>query len=373
MNSKKWIHNFLEEESFQDQLFQNSDQEILKKEKALIENAALYAKYSNKINSQADWKQLQKRLKTGRLISLKSLLKYAAILGIPLMIGARFYIFNKETSVVQLTEKKQQKNKVMLILQDGSTVDLQAAKQAKGLNGLQIFNQNSTLDYTNAKTATADEPVFNTLVVPRGSDYKLVLEDSTQIWINADTRIKYQVNINKTATREVYLESGEAYFKVSKNPKKPFVVHNGKMNVQVLGTSFNMNTYADNIQTTLVEGKVKVSTETSKHLELTPGQQSNFNRLNGSLEKQEVDVYPFVSWKDGVITFENETMDDLMETIGRLYDYDIQIKDEDIKKWHFSGSADKKESIKDVLTIIQKTSQLKFTIKERSIIVEKAD
>ncbi|UKJ08562.1 FecR family protein [Solitalea lacus] len=369
-NSKKWIHDVLEDRSSEEHLFPTSDSEILNKEKKWFNDARLQAQFTDEIDKTADWQQIQARFRTPRIITLKSFLKYAAILAFPLLIGAAFFFKSNHTiPEVAIAQNTYQKKKVTLILQDGSNVDLEQAKNVKGFSGL--VNKNSTLDYSKTENIT-NAPVFNTLVVPRGSDYKLVLEDGTEVWVNADTRIKYQVNLSKTNTRQVYLENGEAYFKVTKNPEKPFIVHNGQMDVQVVGTSFNVNSYTKTIQATLVEGKVKVSAGSDKFLILSPGQQANFISATGTLQKEEVDVYPFVSWKDGVIIFENQTMTELMEKISRLYDYDIQIKDEEIKQWHYSGIAKKSSSVEDVLNIIQSISKLKFTIKERTIIVEKS-
>ncbi|MCO4294050.1 FecR domain-containing protein [Solitalea sp. MAHUQ-68] len=366
---EKWILDVLDDQSSEEHVFPTSDLEILEREKEILDDAILHAQFADKIDETADW---QKVLGQPRIITLKSFLKYAAILAIPLIIGAAFFLTQKHSKLsLTATSTVQPGKKVMLILQDGSNVDLTQAKNVKGLSG--VINNNSTLDYTNTENSSnADKPVFNTLLVPRGEDYKLVLEDGTEVWVNADTKIKYQVNLSKTQTREVYLEEGEAYFHVTKNPSKPFIVHNNNMAVQVLGTSFNVNAYSNTILTTLVEGKVKVSAGSDKFLFLTPGEQASFTSANGNLQKQDVDVYPFVSWKDGLIIVENETMSELMEKIGRLYDYDIQIKDEEIKNWHYSILAKRSSSVEDILNTIQSTSKLKFTVKERKIFVEKA-
>ena len=201
-----------------------------------------------------------------------------------------------------------------------------------------------------------------------------MLDDGTKVWLNADTKIRFQVNFDKTPTREVYLESGEAFFKVAKNPDKPFIVHKGAMNIQVLGTSFNLNTYSDVLQTTLVEGKVSVGFKnTDKKLTLNPGQQANANLLTTELSKQDVDPDLFVAWKDGVLVFNNTTMEALMEHLGRLYDYDIVFENEQLKNLHYNGSTDKSATIKPLLDIIEKTTNVKFTIKDRRIIVKKGN
>ncbi|UKJ08552.1 FecR family protein [Solitalea lacus] len=335
----------------------------------------------HEIDLQKDWlavkTQVDRLNASGRVFQLKNwLLHYAAVLILPLTIlGALYFGLKNNDKIAQSSTVAQKeagdRGKATLILGDGKKVELTANQVITNSDGARIRSDSSNALVYESEQNVGDKASYNTLIIPKGGSYKLMLEDGTEIWVNADSRLKYQVNFDVTKTREVFLESGEAYFKVAKNPDKPFIVHNRNMDIRVLGTSFNVNAYSKSIQTTLVEGKVKISVNNSQNLDLTPGQQASFDELTGSLEKQDVDVYSFVAWKDDIIAFDNVTMEGLMEQIGRLYDYDIQFKDESLKKLHYSGSADKSESVRDVLNIIQRTSNLQFTIKERSIIIEK--
>lgn len=335
----------------------------------------------DEIDEIKDWLSVKARLdgvaEKGRTISLYSKwLRYAAVIMLPLLIGGIYLLSKSNLKVEEVASIKKEKGtlkKPTLILGDGRSVELDASKSINNSDGAEIFaNEANALVYKIAQNPDA-LPIFNTLVVPKGGEYKLILADGTEVWVNADTRIKYQVNFDASKTREVFLEGGEAFFKVTKNPDKPFIVHNGNMKVQVLGTSFNISAYADNVQTTLTEGKVKLTLANGEaELTLAPDQQANFNRLTGSLEKQDVDVFSFVAWKDGILAFENETMEDLMEQIGRLYDYDIEFKDNSLKQLHYSGSTEKPQDVKKIINIIQKTSNLTLTIKERTIIVERS-
>lgn len=377
LNDKQWVHDFLDDQSSEEHLFHPiSDQEILTKETELVEKAQIHEKYGNQVNASADWELFKKRMNTGKVVSLSArLLKYAAILGIPLLVASAVFFLNKDKSVVEkdlLVQNFHTKKKVLLILQDGSSVNLQEAKNVKNLKGLQVNNNKNTLDYTNGENAiNVDKAVFNTLVVPKGLNYKLVLEDGTEIWVNADTKIKYQVNLSKTATREVYLESGEAYFNVTKNPGKPFIVHNANMNIQVLGTSFNVNAYSGVVYTTLVEGKVKVNIKNESELYLSPNQQAQFDKSTGELDKRDVDVFPSIAWKEGIMVFENITLESLMKQVGRLYDYDYEFNDLQLKQLHFNGRMEKTATVRELLDNIQKTTNVKFNLKDRRIIIEK--
>ncbi|MNJ95512.1 fec operon regulator FecR [compost metagenome] len=333
------------------------------------------------IDLNADWRLVNRHLEqpaVGRqtVPLFSKLMRYAAILLLPVAFGLGIYYSLRDNGQQQaLLSQKQAysgSKKVTLILGDGKEVELGKQQSITNADGAQIqTDANNGLVYqTEKKDGT--KAIFNTLVIPKGTSYKLILDDLTQIWLNADSRLTYQVNFSATKTREVYLEKGEAYFKVAKNPNKPFIVHNAIMSVQVLGTSFNMNTYSSKVITTLVEGKVKLgSLDSTRQVFLTPGQQGSFDKFTGSLKKQDVDVFPFVAWKDGLIVFQNTTMGELMEQLGRLYDFETEFKDQKLKQLHYTGRADQTESLKDILTIIQETSNLKFTIKERSVTVEK--
>lgn len=374
-----WVHDFLDDQSAKESENQIlNDQNIVKNEDDLVVNAGLNEKYAHDFDSGEAWQEFQKQVKKEKRFVLfrSSLLKYAAILAVPVLIGSVVYFLNKTDLIEvsnQIAKQDKPRNKVELILNDGSSVNLQEAQTIKGLNGVELGKQNNVLDYTKVEAnKELNKVVYNTLVVPKGADYKLILEDGTQIWVNADTKIRYQVNMDNTEKREVYLEGGEAFFKVTRNEKKPFIVHNGGMDVQVLGTSFNINAYSETKQTTLVEGKVEVKVNNGSNIiQLTPGQQAEFNKLTGTLTKQEVDVFPFVAWKEGVLACNNTSLDALMEQVGRLYDYDIEFINAQAKQLHFNGRMEKTATVNELLDIIQKTTNVKFTIKDRRILIEK--
>lgn len=350
--------------------------EIIDKQKLKEAVASLDA-----IDLKADWQLVNRHLDqpaVGRqtVPLFSKWMRYAAILLLPVAFGLGIYYSLKDNGEQQAVLNQKQaysgSKKVTLILGDGKEVELGKQQSITNADGTKIqADANNGLVYqTEKKEGT--KAIFNTLVIPKGANYKLILDDLTQIWLNADSRLTYQVNFNATNTREVYLEKGEAYFKVAKNPDKPFIVRSALMSVQVLGTSFNMNTYSSKVITTLVEGKVKMETlGAAAALFLTPGQQGSFDKITGSLKKQEVEVFPFVAWKDGMIVFQNTTMGELMDQLGRLYDCEIEFKDQKLKQLHYTGRADQSESLQDILDIIQETSNLKFTIKGRSVTVEK--
>lgn len=372
-DTTKWIHDLLDEQSADEYILPAiTDEELLKRESAEVNKPEFRGQYVNHIDTKADWLKVKERITSDKpkAISIAvQLLKYAAVVAILFAIWSVFYFALKEGREVTKTPVIAHviKNQPLLALEDGSQIALTDEINGK-IKGTQIMCMNNVLDYTEVIT---EKPTYNTLTVPRGRDYKLILEDGTEIWLNADSRLKYCVSFASSTKREVFLESGEAYFKVTKNPQKPFIVHNGNMDVHVLGTSFNINAYSGVVQTTLIEGKVKINLKKSKNgVVLIPGQQAQFDVASGKLNKQSVEVYSSVAWKDGVFAFEHTSLETLMDQIGRTYDLDIEFKDIALKQLYFSGTVEKKENVKELLDIIQKTTHLKFTIKDQKIIIE---
>ncbi|MND55807.1 fec operon regulator FecR [compost metagenome] len=348
------------------------------RENTELSKSGIREKYAQHINTENDWKLVQNRVAIRshyRIISIsKRLIRYAAILSIPLAIGITFYFSvkhgDKSTPPPPSTIAAEiHKNKPFLILDDGSQIMLTEEINGR-IKGTQVMSMNEILDYSEVNP---DKVAFNTLIVPKGDTHKIILEDGTEVFLNADSRLKFRVSFANVHQREVFLESGEAYFNVTQNPEKPFIVHHGNMSVKVLGTSFNVNAYTATVQTTLVEGKVKVDFNNStKGLTLAPGQQALFDSIHETLEKQTVEVDSYVVWKEGVFALDHASLETLMAQVGRAYDLDIEFKDATLKQLHFSGRVTKSEDVKEVLDVIKKTTHLKFTIKDRRIIIEKS-
>ncbi|WP_185955157.1 FecR family protein [Solitalea koreensis] len=322
--------------------------------------------------------------KIGMLLLWKRIAVAASVL-LVMGVGSYFLLLNKFERRNEIVKTiKPAKNieapigpKAMITLANGNKLYLD--KVSKGALAIQEnvkvmkLADGQIVYSSNASNGNQKVVPYNTLTNPRGSAdvINMTLSDGTKVWLNADTRLKYPVSFDGSANRVVYLESGEIYFKVTKNPSKPFIVHNGDMSIQVLGTSFNVNAYSGIIYTTLVEGKVKVDIKNTSELQLIPGQQAQFDRWSGALEKQEVDVFPYVAWKEGILAFDNTTLESLMEQVGRLYDYDIEFKDSELKQLHFNGRMEKTATVIELLDIIQKTTNVKFNLKDRRIIIEK--
>ena len=182
-------------------------------------------------------------------------------------------------------------------------------------NGMFLKLDSTVITYS-GKQADSGKVVYNTLTVPAGGEYRLVLSDGTKVWMNADSKLKYPVAFGQSQ-REVFLE-GEAYFDVKKDPEYPFTVHTSRGDVQVLGTGFNIRDYRGEarVVTTLVEGKVVYkASERHEAVIILPGYQLIDNGYE-ELAPQEVDVEMYVGWKDGRYIFEDATLEEIMQVLS---------------------------------------------------------
>jgi len=218
-----------------------------------------------------------------------------------------------------------------------------------------------------------DDTMYFTSVAPQGSVSQMILPDSTIIYLNAGSEIKYKIGENQKK-REVFL-NGEAWFKVTKIENRPFVVHTNYYDVNVLGTEFNVKTYeADSlVETTLEKGCVFISPsdkfKMSEIVKLLPNEQFVFDKKKRTLEVKKVNTKYFTAWKDNKLIFVNMNLKDLIVILERKYGVDIEVKNKAILNYHYDGSI-KNETIIEVLEIIKNTLPIKYKIVGQKIEIE---
>ncbi len=214
---------------------------------------------------------------------------------------------------------------------------------------------------------------YNTLSTSRGQQSQVRLPDGTVVFLNAESSLRYPNSFVQTAKREVEL-TGEGYFSVSKDKRHPFVVRARGQQIEVLGTQFNVNTYSNeqDIHTTLVEGSVRVSNAASKQSAvIAPGQQA---RISGaSLAVVDVEVDDVIAWKEGYFTFNRQPLSHIMNDVARWYNVEVVFEQDSLKELVFFGSISRFDKVSRVLKLLEKTSDVKFEIKNNTIIVSKKD
>lgn len=254
-------------------------------------------------------------------------------------------------------------NKARLVLGNGRSVLLDQTADGAVADDESIRKQDESLIYDETGHAGA---AWNTLITPRGGQYRVQLSDGTKVWLNAASSLEYPVAFNG-AEREVKL-SGEAYFEVAANAFKPFYVTMNGMKVQVLGTSFNIKAYHDEREftTTLTSGAVRVISS-GKQVTLKPGQQSTFTPSSSALAMEEGDPEGATAWKNGIINFRNDELSAVMREIGRWYDVDVVYDNQVTGNVHVTGAMRKQEYLSQALKILELTANVHFTVEGRTV------
>lgn len=261
-------------------------------------------------------------------------------------------------------------DKAILITSTGESIELNSATNlsVKDKN-VSVKADGKSIVY-GRNEAVHDVSAINTLMIPKGGKFSLELSDGTKVWINSDTRLEYPVAFS--AEERVVSLSGEAYFEVTHDASKPFVVISNEQRLKVLGTSFNITSYEETseVLTTLVEGSVSVQVgdELASKV-LVPGMQSSFDVKSGRISTQMVDVDLFVSWKDGWFVFDNQSLEDILGTLARWYNAELFFVNSEAKEMKFTGEIERHEKIENIISLIEKTNAVKIEIKDRTIIV----
>ncbi|WP_316819220.1 FecR family protein [Pedobacter nyackensis] len=259
------------------------------------------------------------------------------------------------------------KNKATLSLGNGRDIPLSEDK-----NGV-VINLSSGLTYDDGTKldigADKDLKVGNRkqlgLSTPRGGTYQVVLPDGTKAWLNAESTLKFPEDFSGLNQRRVELV-GEAYFEVFSDKKHPFIVSSGAQEVEVLGTHFNVNSYPseDKIKTTLLEGSVKVHYASKAYL-LKPGMQAV---VGNSVDILNIDTDQTIAWVKGDFNFRDEDIHSIMRKLEQWYDIDV-VYEGRVSSINFGAEISRKRTLRQVLTILEKTENVHFKIEGRRVTV----
>lgn len=254
-------------------------------------------------------------------------------------------------------------SRATLTLSNGTAIVLDSTDNGKlaGLaatNGMKVNSGLLTyIQRISANHGSGTEPVvYNTLTTSRGGQYRLTLADGTKVWLNAASSIRYPVAF--TGKERVVQITGEVYFEVAENAAQPFIVRispsasGGGGEIRVLGTHFNVNAYDDEntIKVALLEGSIKVQTVNGARdaAVIHPGQQAQMNK-QGVIEVQPADVDDVVSWKDGLFSFRNSNLQEVMQKLSRWYDVEVVYQPGLNNKQQFTGKIDRNLTLSEVL------------------------
>ena len=259
------------------------------------------------------------------------------------------------TQAVLITGKGQQ-----LLLQGLKDTCLNLAE-----NETLKINEDGSLKYS--LSALLRMPEWHTLRIPKGGEYKIVLDDGTEIWLNSASELRYPAHFVGNE-RRVYL-TGEAYFQVVRDEKRPFIVKTRGLQTRVLGTEFNVQAYlTDKVNVTLVNGQVAVKVpEDSREILLKPNENALYSQ--GKVRVSKVDVMKFISWKEGCFYYDNERLEDILTELGRWYNFTVIYEDLELKELRFQFWADRKDTFRKVLEHLNEMKKLKIEDQGNCIVV----
>ncbi|AYN67944.1 FecR family protein [Euzebyella marina] len=300
--------------------------------------------------------------------------KYAAVLLVCLTAGYFYWDHNFNSNFSQVSENPE--SQITLQLSDGSIKTISEAGNASVYDkdgtrvGLQQGNQ---LIYHKGKKAK--KLVYNTVNVPYGKRFVLILSDGTKAHLNAGSSLRYPVEFIEGKSRQIFL-TGEGFFDVSEDKNSPFIINANELNIRVLGTKFNLSAYPEdeNIRTVLVEGSVGFYDSTTDFDEtsrrLVPGEMAIWEKELKTIEFRETNTDLFTGWMDGRIIFSHMPFEDITKKLERNYNVIIQNNYQELNDIRFNASFDT-ETISQVFEAFNKNYPMKFTVTGKNVIIEK--
>lgn len=328
------------------------------------------------IHAEAAYRQVEKKMSENRVkIKRKNTRRYTFVsiaagillfLGVSLMWRMQSTVPNGETEIPSIPGNEQ----VTLTLSHGKTILLKRNAHEMILTDtlLQITNEQNTLVYTGTGRSTEKED-YNVLTVPAGAEYRVILSDGTKVFLNSGTEFRYP-EVFQGAQRKVYLK-GEAWFEVAKDSTHAFFVHTENMDIQVLGTSFNVKAYKtlETVATTLVTGSVEVTCK-QEVFRIVPGEQFTYNKDRKRTNVRQVDTEMYTSWKDGYYKFRQTTLEEIMTTLSLWYGINVFYVNEKVKQLEFTGRLKRYEDIGNLFRQFEQTGNVTFKQTGNNVIIQ---
>jgi len=351
--------------------------EKIKKEIRISSESSLFRSLDDEVAWQKfkiAARERKKRIYVGRI------LRYVAAIVMLLVVGAGFWFWNQEKDALPIASERVIKitpggARALLITADQTVLELNGGHEQREIEvekGVVIKQGGTNLEYDSLAASRRDVALaMNTLKIPRGGEFRLKLSDGTHVYLNSASELRYPVRFDEKE-RKVYL-SGEAYFEVTKDSNRPFYVVMEELQIRVYGTEFNVNTHRwGKVHTVLVDGKVGIKKRgMTGEITMKPGELASFDREAGTFEVKEVDVRQYVVWKDGYFTFENESLEQILNTLSLWYDVDVFFQTETAKQLVFTGYMKRYDDISEILDAITDVVGVNFAINGKTIVVSK--
>ena len=319
---------------------------------------------------EKSWKVMEKKLHERKKFSWKYWGMVASLLGIVLLGTWVFMEKNeKKSPVVVMRGVEPGGVFAELVLPDGKIVELNKDSNNLflGESGKVLRNENGVLFLTQ-DSVQLQKVGYSEIRTPRGGEYQVVLPDNSIVWLNADSKLRFPLTFSGKERR--VFASGELYFQVAKDSLSPFRIEvEGLYEVEVLGTEFNVRAYSDlPSATTLVDGRVLIRDKGTKVV-LKPGEQAVKGK-HGEVVVREVDVSPYIAWKQGYFLFEDERLEDILNELARWYDVNVFFENSSVREERFSVDMPRHESFEEVLRLIEQTRSIQIEIEGNNVFVK---
>lgn len=325
----------------------------------------------DKVDVDLKWESFKKRQQQ-RKRNIRMGVAVAASICLLITSGLWLWLGTLGEERVVLAEQGRQNN-VCLVLSTGEMVDISnvGQEEVKLDKGTKLYEGNR-LEYVRPDSLHKKELEFNQLIIPKGTFYHLVLSDGTKVWLNADSKIKYPVSFGQDK-REVSLR-GEGYFEVAKDSTRPFIVSTDKMDVRVLGTTFDVNTYEDEGKSfvVLVEGLVEVSAGKGESRIITPGYMAevNMHDVQAKIQISKCDPEHYIAWKNGNFSFRNASLTEILKRVSRYYDVTV-IREQVFEEEYYTGDVSSDVSLESLLAVIESSNSVSFKVERKIVYVQK--
>lgn len=344
------------------------------------ENMALFEKMTDeknlaeayawfkKMNVAEEFEETKHRIAASQ--KTKRFWQYTVAASLIIVVSTSIYLYtspgnkvNNPPIATQESDIQPGSDKATLTLEDGTIIALSESGKDTSINDqIKLLQKQGEIVYANKETP--GEIPYHTLTIPRKGHYKLVLPDGSKVWLNAESSIRYPISfIDKE--RKVFV-TGETFFEVAKDAKKPFRVVIDDMIVEALGTQFNVNVYPNEpfYTTTLIEGSVLLSKGKNENI-LKPGQQAQLS--DGDFRIVNIEVAEATAWKNNQFKFVNTPIETIMRQVERWYDADVVYQDK--VNLHLNATIERNVPVSRLLYILEQTGQVHFKIEGRKIYV----
>lgn len=254
---------------------------------------------------------------------------------------------------------------VVLSTGNGLMISLSDRQSDSTLQKSGILRQEEGLNYRQA----APRIEMHSLTTPRGGYFQLTLEDGTEVWLNAESRLTYPSRF--TGNQRIVELQGEGYFKVARNTRRPFIVKAGKTTTEVLGTEFNVRTYSpDDSHITLLKGSVKVKNNISqKETVIHPGEDA-YLQQDGNIKVTRVDTDNYYLWTQGYFYFDDKTLMEIMRDLGRWYNVRIEFNNPEVMNYRLHFLAERDQKIEEAIKLLNSLKKVKATYTGDKIVIE---